>query len=140
MKQKRNYYKSIIFTLMILLFTSIITGQNNEKLNGLNKKGEEKMQSTKTGVNTTEKMIIDRGYLQLSAKELQQRISDKTVKGDYYNGRKYVTYTDKDGNMEGKNDLGSHLFGKCTFNTKDNTFSVEWDGYWDTWTGHTREH
>ena len=47
----------------------------------------------------------------------------------------HIALSDKDGNMEGKNDLGSHLIGKCTFNTEDNTFSVEWDGYWDTWTG-----
>lgn len=130
-----NIYKSFIFTLMFLLFTSIIAGQNNGNNNKSNNKGAEEMENTKTGVNTTEKMIIDRGYLQLSAEELKQRISDKTVKGDYYNGRKYVTYTDKNGNMEGKNDLGSHLFGKCTFNTKNNTFSVKWNGYWDTWTG-----
>ncbi len=126
MKQMKtgNISKPFITILMLILFTSIIIGQNNENVNKSNDEGE-KVQSIKTDINTTEKMIIDRGYIQLSVEELKQIIYETTVKGNYYNGRKYATYTDKDGNMEGKNDLGSHLFGKCTFNINDNTFSVE---------------
>lgn len=130
-----NISKPFIIILMLVLLTSIVIAQNDENVSESNNEGEKEMQSIKTDINTTEKMIIDREYHQLSVEELKQIIYDTTVKGDYYNGRKYITYTDKDGNMEGKNDLGSHLFGKCTFNTKDNTFSVEWDGYWETWTG-----
>ena len=85
--------------------------------------------------NTTETMIIEGGYKLLSREELEQRIVGKTIRGDYYNGRKYISFIDQNGTSEGKNDLGSHLVGKWSINTEDKTFTVEWDGYWDNWTG-----
>ena len=91
--------------------------------------------TTRRDVNTTEKMIIEDGYHQLSSEELEQRIVGKTVRGDYYNGRTYVSYADSDGTIEGINDLGSHITGTWSINKEDNTFTVEWDGYWDNWTG-----
>ena len=91
--------------------------------------------TTRRDVNTTEKMIIEDGYHQLSSEELEQRIVGKTVRGDYYNGRIYVSYADSDGTIEGVNDLGSHITGTWSINKEDNTFTVEWDGYWDNWTG-----
>ena len=83
----------------------------------------------------TENRIKELGYLQLSGEELRQKIENKTIWGDYYNGRKYISYSDKDGNIEGRNDLGSHVFGKWLINKNDNTFEVKWDGYWEDWTG-----
>jgi len=85
--------------------------------------------------NTTETMIIEKGYRQLSGEELKERISEKTIRGDYYNGRKYITFIDKNGNMEGENDLGSHRFGKCSIDMNNNTIRTKWDSGWDNWTG-----
>jgi len=84
---------------------------------------------------TTEQMIKEEGYSQLSAKELMERISNKTVRGDYYIGRRYVTFIDKDGNMEGENDLGSHRFGKCIIDFDTNTITTNWESGWDNWCG-----
>jgi len=84
---------------------------------------------------TTEKMIIDSGYKQLSSKELEQRIVGKTIQGEYLYGRRYLTYFDQNGSMEGKNDLGRHNFGKRSFNNNDKTITVTWDNGWDHWTG-----
>jgi len=85
--------------------------------------------------NTTESMIIEKGYKQLSGKELKERISDKTIRGDYYNGRIYIMFNDKAGNMEGKNDLGSHRFGKNIIDMNNNTLTTKWESGWDNWTG-----
>ncbi len=85
--------------------------------------------------NTTETMIIEKGYKQLSGEELKERISDKTISGDYYNGRIYITYIDEAGNMEGENDLGSHRFGKNIIDMNNNTLTTIWNSGWDNWTG-----
>ena len=87
-----------------------------------------------TDFNTTETMIIEKGYSRLSGEELKERISDKTIRGDYYNGRNYVTFIDRAGNMEGENDLGSHRFGQYTLDANEDSLTVNWDG-WDNWTG-----
>ena len=79
---------------------------------------------------TTEKMIRDGGYHQLTSDELLTRIIDKTIRGDYFNGRKFNGIFYKDGTTEGKNDLGTHLFGEWSINTQDNSLEVIWDGYW----------
>jgi len=92
------------------------------------------MENTKTDANTTEQMIIDRGYKQLSGEELAQRIIGKTIRGDYYNGRRYVAYFDGNGTMEGDNDIGTHSIGKWSVNMENKTFAVVWDSYWDDWT------
>jgi len=83
----------------------------------------------------TESMIKEQGCVQLSAEELKERVFNKTVRGEYYIGRIYVTYIDDKGEMEGENDLGRHVFGKALLNMKENTLTTEWDGYWDNWTG-----
>ena len=127
-----------IIVLMLLMATSIIIGKTNRKIK-LHGKGEVKMEYTKTDRNTTEKMVIDAGYTKLSIDELKEKMCDKTVTGDYYNGRKYISYADFDGNIQGVNDLGSHIFGKYVFDIEDSTLSVEWDGYWETWTGYAYE-
>ena len=83
----------------------------------------------------TESTIKEQGYKQLTGKELKERIFDKTIRGEYYIGRIYISYLDKDGNVEGENDLGKHVFGKISINMNDNTLTTKWDGYWDNWTG-----
>ena len=85
--------------------------------------------------NTTETMIIEAGYCQLSGEELKEKISQKTIRGEYYNGRRYITFIDKNGNMEGKNDLGSHRYGKCSIDLNSSTITTKWDSGWDNWTG-----
>jgi len=102
--------KPFIFTLTIsvgiglfMFFTMINANQRDEDFNKSEINKEVKtMKITKTDVNTTEKMIIDRGHHQLSGEEIKRKITGKTVWGDYYNGRTYVTYIDKDGSAEGK--------------------------------------
>jgi len=88
-----------------------------------------------TDFGLTEPMIKEQGYTQLSAKELKERIYNKTVRGEYYIGRVYTTYIDNKGNMEGENDLGSHHFGKCIIDMDENTITTKWESGWDNWTG-----
>ena len=83
----------------------------------------------------TEPMIEEQGYAQLSANELKEKVYNKTVRGEYFIGRIYITYIDRDGNMEGENDLGSHHFGKCFIDTDKNTITTKWKSGWDNWTG-----
>ncbi len=83
----------------------------------------------------TEKSIIEIGYQQLSGKELEQRVSDKRVLGDYLYGYKYVGIINSDGSMEGENNVGSHHIGKWTIDTENNTFTMKWNTGWENWTG-----
>ena len=87
----------------------------------------------------TEPMIKEQGYTQLSAEELIGRIYNKTIRGEYFIGRIFVTYIDDKGNMEGKNDLGSHHFGKNIIDMKNDTLTTQWDSGWDNWTGRAYE-
>jgi len=84
---------------------------------------------------TTEPMIKEQGYTQLSAKELKERIYNKTIRGEYFIGRIYVVYIDDKGDMEGENDLGSHHFGKNIIDMNNNTLTTKWDSGWHNWTG-----
>ncbi len=83
---------------------------------------------------TTEKLVIDGGYGQLSGEELKELMSGKTVWGEYLYGRNYISYSDKNGKIEGVNDIGSHHCGEWDVNIKEKTLTVSWDG-WDNWTG-----
>ena len=87
----------------------------------------------------TETEVIKQGYTQVLAEVLNNRIVDKTIHGDYYVDRKYVSYLGKDGSIEGINDLGSFVTGKWHINDEDNTLSLVWDGYWHNWTGRAYE-
>ncbi|OYT16315.1 MAG: hypothetical protein B7C24_08415 [Bacteroidetes bacterium 4572_77] len=83
----------------------------------------------------TEPMIIEQGYTHLSAEELKRKIYNKTVRGEYFIGRIFVTYIDDKGNMEGENDLGSHHFGINIIDMKNDTLTTQWDKGWHNWTG-----
>jgi len=80
--------------------------------------------------------LIDKGNTTLTKEELYKLIANTTVSGDYeYNGhRRYKTFMNANGEMEAKNDWGSHIFGHYTIDD-NGLFSVTWDGYWDEWTG-----
>jgi hypothetical protein len=84
---------------------------------------------------TTEPMIKEQGYNQLSAEELKKRIYSKTVKGEYFIGRIYVVYIDDKGEMEGENDLGPHHFGINIIDIENDTLTTQWDNGWHNWTG-----
>ncbi len=84
---------------------------------------------------TTKDDLIRKGYTPLTKQELSELISNTTVSGDYeYSGhRRFKTFMDANGEMEGKNDWGSDEFGK--WNIDDNGYlSVKWEGYWEDWT------
>jgi len=84
----------------------------------------------------TKNDLLDKGHISLTKEQLKKLIKNTTVTGDYeYNGhRRYKTFMSPDGEMEAKNDWGSHVFGQ--YSIDDNGyFSVSWDGYWDDWTG-----
>ncbi len=87
----------------------------------------------------SENEIIEKGYKQLTAKEIREKILNRTVWGDYYTGRIYVTYFGQDGKMQGINDLGTLSNGVYEINESKSTFAVDWDTYWDTWTGNLYE-
>ena len=82
------------------------------------------------GSTHSEKDIIEKGYHQLSGKELLKKISDKTVYGDYLMGYKYVTDIYKNGTAEGVNNVGSHNFGSWHINMNDNTLNIKWENGW----------
>ncbi len=86
-------------------------------------------------VKTTEVMVIENGRCRLSAAELKERIAGKTIRGDYYVGREYVSYIDEDGTVDGTNDLGTYCVGKWSVDDGEDTLTVEWNCSWDNWTG-----
>ena len=83
---------------------------------------------------TTEAMIVKAGYKPLSGEELRQKISNKTVFGDYGYLFKFVTVLEENGAMEGRNNAGAHNFGKWSIDNHAATISVIWDSGWDNTT------
>ncbi len=79
----------------------------------------------------TEAMIIESGYKQLTGEEIKNKVVGKTIIGDYLRGFKYVAFINKDGTIEGKNNVGSHNFGEWIIDMKDNTLTLQWDSGWD---------
>ena len=82
-------------------------------------------------ISQTEAKIIEAGYVHLSAGELKQKISNKTVYGDYGLQFKFVSTIKEDGTMEGRNNAGAHNLGEWSVDANSNTFSVMWDAGWD---------
>jgi len=85
---------------------------------------------------TTKDLLLSKGYKPLTKVELLELISNTTVCGDYeYSGhRKYKSFMNANGEMNGKNDWGSYEEGNYTID-EDGHLSVAWDGYWEEWTG-----
>lgn len=78
-----------------------------------------------------ESMIVAEGHQQLSGQELRSRIINKTAKGEYLRGFRFITYLDEDGTMEGRNHVGAHNRGEWSIDDKEGTLSVQWDNGWD---------
>jgi hypothetical protein len=87
-------------------------------------------------IQTSKDDLLNLGHTPLTKEEILALIANTTVIGDYeYNGhRVYKSFMDANGEIESKNDWGSHVFGRYTID-EDGLFSVEWDGYWDAWSG-----
>jgi hypothetical protein len=87
-------------------------------------------------IQTSKDDLLSLGHTPLTKEELLALISNTTVIGDYeYNGhRVYKSFMDANGEIESKNDWGSHVFGRYTIDD-NGVFNVEWDGYWDAWSG-----
>jgi len=86
-------------------------------------------------IQTTQNDLKAQGHTPLTKEELLALISGNTVIGDYeYSGHRiYRTFMNPNGEMEAKNDWGSHEFGKWQVED-DGCLSVTWDGYWEDWT------
>ncbi len=83
-----------------------------------------------TGSNFSEKEIIEKGYPQLTGKELLLIITNKTIFGDYIMGYKFVTDIYKNRTTEGLNNVGTIDFGHWVIDMKLNTMSIKWDNGW----------
>ena len=83
-----------------------------------------------TGHKGTEKDIIERGFIQLTGKELFSRISNSTIHGDYPMGYKFITDINEDGKAEGVNNVGSHDFGNWEIDMEKHTLSIKWKNTW----------
>ena len=86
-------------------------------------------------VKMTEAMVIENGRRQLSGAELKEKVVGKTMHGDYLGGRRYVSYMDENGTVDGTNDLGAYCAGTWSIDEDVNTLTVAWGGCWDDWTG-----
>jgi len=90
-------------------------------------------------IKTTEQNLIDDGYKKLTNEQLHELLVDKTVWGDFeYKGwRKFISYINPDGTIEGLNDWDSNVEGHWIIQNDSLTF--DWDGYWIDWTGNAYE-
>jgi hypothetical protein len=86
-----------------------------------------------TGSVLTEKEAIERKHTQLTGEELQSRISNKTVYGDYLMGYKYVSELYEDGTTEGVNNVGARDLGTWAIDMENHTLTTKWKyGWFDT--------
>jgi len=83
-----------------------------------------------TGSSFTEKEAIENGFLQLTAKELFSRITNKTIYGDYPMGYTFVTEIYENGKAEGVNNVGSQDYGNWRIDFEKNTLQLEWENSW----------
>ena len=82
--------------------------------------------------------MLKENYPMLEAQTLKEIFIDATITARYYyanNWYKVKTNSFKNGEIEGQNHVGSYNEGRWSVNDKENSLSVEWDGYWEDWTG-----
>lgn len=94
---------------------------------------------TSTDNQLTKKDMLAQGYAMLTAKEIEKIFADSTITAMYYYGNKWFkakTNSYENGKIEGQNHVGSYNIGRWNTNAKDNTLSLEWDGYWEDWTAY----
>ncbi|MEE9427148.1 MAG: hypothetical protein V3V25_03270 [Paracoccaceae bacterium] len=84
-----------------------------------------------TDFGTNVSVAVEAGHMLLSGRELIKEIADKTVLGEYGMDFRYVSWIGKDGTLEGKNNVGSHVFGTWSVDEAEHTLSLLWDGGWD---------
>jgi hypothetical protein len=83
-----------------------------------------------SGSNLTEKKAIANGHLQLSGKELESRIINKTVFGDYPMGYKFVSNIYEDGIVKGVNNVGTTDIGNWKIDFETHTLELKWQNAW----------
>jgi hypothetical protein len=83
-----------------------------------------------SGSSFTEKKAIANGFLLLPGKELQSRISNKTVFGDYPMGYKFVTNIYENKIAKGVNNVGSTDYGNWEINFETHTLQLKWQNSW----------
>ena len=81
-----------------------------------------------------ESEAIEKGFYQLSGKEILEKITRKQIRGNYLYGYKYIGVFHPDGTTEGENNVGAHPFGEYVVNLESNTLSLFWDSGWDNTT------
>lgn len=85
--------------------------------------------------------MLNKSYQILNSDDLYKIFLDTTITGRYlYNNTWYIYKVNSfaDGTIEGQNDVGSYNEGRWKINS-DGSMSVEWDGYWEDWTGFAYE-
>ncbi len=75
-------------------------------------------------------MAIEAGHHHLSSTELKALVLGQTCRGLYLGGFRFISYIDHDLHTEGKNHLGVHNFGVCSFDDEANTMTVTWQQGW----------
>jgi hypothetical protein len=88
------------------------------------------MMNAGIGEGTSEEAMIKAGYKPLPVGDLLERILDHTNWGDYLFGYRFVSYCDRNGRIEGTNNVGSYNTGRWEADSIGNTFSVSWQQSW----------
>ncbi len=83
-----------------------------------------------SGSDLTEEKAIEYGYLHLFGKELQSKISNKTVFGDYPRGYKFVANIYENGIAEGLNNVGTIDKGNWKIDFETHTLQLKWQNAW----------
>jgi len=97
--------------------------------------------ATKLDNTLTKQDMLNKSYQILNSDDLYKIFLDTTITGRYlYNNTWYIYKVNSfaDGTIEGQNDVGSYNEGRWKINS-DGSMSVEWDGYWEDWTGFAYE-
>jgi len=87
----------------------------------------------------TKEDMLTQGYPVLIAKEIVDIFSNATITAKYYYANKWFlakTNSYEDGRIEGENHVGSYNEGRWSVDEKENTLSLEWDGYGEDWTAY----
>lgn len=85
-------------------------------------------------MGTTEALMLEANYKQISAQELRQLLLGNTILGDFAFAYKYIMTIGIDGSLEGINNVGSLHVGQLIIADADNTISVQWRDGWENTT------
>lgn len=93
-------------------------------------------------IDNTIKLVsdaIEKGFSQLTADDIKDKIVGKQFLGGYLQGFQYIISINKDGSLEGKNNYHHYDIGHWQINISKNTLSVTWQYGWDNTTTHLYE-